>query len=210
MHHKDTLSRHKRLHTQLLSQQAAASSAKWQTGCWVHFHHSEALIPLPSLLFIFCFASSISRAFEIFPLWWSLSFHPELVRRDQGGWKRRAYSHCLHPLILPTFLHSSPPSVCHPSSSPMFFPYSRFIPPSFLLDLSEGEGGLWDESQIPWQVFRREHLFVDVRWAALVPYLATTQHCILSKSTHPTWATSPSNGTAIRIITEFVVVKYNK
>lgn len=54
----------------------SASSVKWQTGCWEHFHQSEALILLPSLLFIFCYASSLSRAFEIFPLWCDRVCHP--------------------------------------------------------------------------------------------------------------------------------------
>lgn len=117
-----------------------ASSATWQTGYWVRFHQSKALIRLPSVLFIFCFASSLSRAFEIFPPRWSLSFHlhwwMERVRRGRG---EKSTCFCtssstylihlpsIHLLILPTFILPSPcqnASWFIPHHFSIFFPFS--------------------------------------------------------------------------------------
>lgn len=58
-----------------------ASSAEWHAGCSEHFHHSQALIPLTSLLFIFCFCVlTLGVLLKYHALWWGLSF-----RLDRKG-----------------------------------------------------------------------------------------------------------------------------
>lgn len=109
-----------------------ASTVEWQIGCWVHFQQCEALIPL-SVLFIFCLASSLSCAFEIFLLWRGLSFY---LLKDKRVWnlKRWAYSciYCSTQLIhLPSICYSFPPSSFPPVTHFTIYPIFITLPCSF-------------------------------------------------------------------------------
>lgn len=136
------------------NRQQQASSVKWQTGCWEHFHQSQALIPLQSpLLFIFRFASSLSHAFEIFPHMMEPVTLSQRRLQRVGKKKKWAYSRTNsptlfnNPLSIPYyFLPSSfPPSVTYfmiYPPSPHFIP---FIPPQALKDFlwSWGKNLVW-------------------------------------------------------------------
>lgn len=139
-----------------------ASPAKWQTCCWVHFHQTGALISLPSLLFISCFVSSLSRAFEIFPLWWSLSFHLHW-RRRVGRLKEGANSCtycCTHLSHLPS-IHLLNPSQLHLS-----YPLSLYdlTPPSSVHVLASSPFQSFTCSQILLLSRRKDLQWVTDSW----------------------------------------------
>lgn len=137
-----------------------ASCAKWQTGCQEHFHPSEALISLPSLLFIFSFASSLSCVLEI--------ICPVILSRltERAGRLRRWACYCVYSSTC--FVHQWPihPFIAslHLSCTSWFTlkhpPHTQTHLPHLLLSLLLNSFRykfvrIWHDSQIPGQEFIR-------------------------------------------------------